>query len=765
MPDAEKLKSGMLRPGYSGFEGIGIGKGKNRKRVTPFRIEHCSFIHLLMDSQLCQKLRRGASAREGESGRVANSKVAGFIRVGIWGRQRQSGGPQNNWSFELESDHRLQKITIDHGDDGIYSLMFTTKCEDIFQTSNKVGGWAGGQTVSEVTFEINEEIVGIKGSVGTRGGYTIISLLSFKTNERTHGPFGGTSDAHNEFTIPWDKGSLVGFYGIAGDYIDGIGVYVKAHEEIMRIGTWGRSDAGEPRNVWSFKLERNHRLKKITVDHGDLIYSLMFTTQYRGLTHDYNKIGGWNGGDKVSKVTFQINEEIVGIKGSVGTRGGYKIISLLSFETNKRTYGPFGGTSDAHNEFTIPWDKGSLVGFYGIAGDYIDGIGIYVKAHEEIMRIGTWGRSDAGEPRNVWSFKLERNHRLKKITVDHGDLIYSLMFTTQYRGLTHDYNKIGGWNGGDKVSEVTFDCVEEIIAISGTVELSRGPYAGYTIISSLSFVTNKKTHGPFGNVRGKPFMVPWDDGSFDGFYGLCGYYLDSIGVSLKATIAEFVRIGTWGRQNGSPQNKWSFELEPDHSLQKITIDHGDDVIYSLMFTYQHEGVLQYSSSKAGGYAHEQTVTFEIDEEIIGIKGRVGTRGGYAIISSLSFETNKRTHGPFGGTSNSHEFSIPWDNSGSLVGFYGIAGYYIDEIGVYVKAREEIMRIGTWGSSNPDGEYAFWSFKLESNHHLKMITVDHGDLIYSLMFTTQYRGLTHNYKTVGGWNGGDKVSEVKSYKLT
>ncbi|KAD7477822.1 hypothetical protein E3N88_00958 [Mikania micrantha] len=302
----------------------------------------------------------------------------------------------------------------------------------------------------------------------------------------------------------------------------------------IRVGIWGKQ-GGSPHNNWSFELEQGHKLHKITIDHGDdVIYSLMFTTKCRDIFHTSNKVGGWNGGQTVSEVTFEIDEEIIGIKGCVGTRGGHTIISSLSFETNKRTHGPFGGASDAQ-VFSIPWDRGSLVGFYGIAGYYIDGIGVYMKAHEEIVRIGTWGRSYPEGPQNIWSFKLERNHRLKKITVDHGDLIYSLMFTTQYRGLTNNSKKIGGWNGGDKVSEVTFDCVEEIIAISGTVELSRGPYAGYTIISSLSFVTNKKTHGPFGNVRGKPFMVPWDDGSFDGFYGLCGYYLDSIGVSLKAT--------------------------------------------------------------------------------------------------------------------------------------------------------------------------------------------------------------------------------------
>lgn len=77
---------------------------------------------------------------------------------------------------------------------------------------------------------------------------------------------------------------------------------------------------------------------------------------------------------------------------------------------------------------------------------------------------------------------------------------------------------------------------EEINAINGTIALSRGRTYAYTIISSISFLTNKKTHGPFGQVRGAPFTVQWDDGSFAGFYGRAGYYIDSIGVYLKATM-------------------------------------------------------------------------------------------------------------------------------------------------------------------------------------------------------------------------------------
>ncbi|XP_076944137.1 mannose/glucose-specific lectin-like [Bidens hawaiensis] len=300
----------------------------------------------------------------------------------------------------------------------------------------------------------------------------------------------------------------------------------------IRVGTWGKQSGG-PQNNWSFEITEGHKLHSIKIDHGDgVIYSLMFTTEYRGELYTSKKFGGWNGGQTVSQVTFGKCEELVGIKGSVGTKGIYTIISSLCFETNKTTYGPFGGTTD--NVFSLPWDNGSLVGFYGLAGYYIDSIGVYVKARGEIMKIGTWGKSIPAGPQNKWSFQLERNNHLNKITIDHGDLIYSLMFTYQCGQLIRNSDKFGGWNGGEKVSEITFDDDEEIKAISGTVALSRGTYAGHTVISSISFVTNKKTHGPFGNVRGTPFTVPWEYGSFAGFYGLCGYYIDSIGVYLKA---------------------------------------------------------------------------------------------------------------------------------------------------------------------------------------------------------------------------------------
>nr|GEV93508.1 mannose/glucose-specific lectin-like [Tanacetum cinerariifolium] len=65
----------------------------------------------------------------------------------------------------------------------------------VMNSSNIIGSSADTDTVSEVTFDGDEEISGISGTVGTRDGYTIISSLSFKTTKRTHGPFGRQTKA------------------------------------------------------------------------------------------------------------------------------------------------------------------------------------------------------------------------------------------------------------------------------------------------------------------------------------------------------------------------------------------------------------------------------------------------------------------------------------------------------------------------------------------------------------------------------------------
>ncbi|PWA55667.1 jacalin-like lectin domain-containing protein [Artemisia annua] len=153
-----------------------------------------------------------------------------------------------------------------------------------------------------------------------------------------------------------------------------------------------------------------------------------------------------------------------------------------------------------------------------------------------MTRIGLWGSSTGGSP---WSSQLGSNQKLRKIMIDHEDWIYSIGFTTEeFGGLLDSSQHHGGAGGksGGEISEIIFDANEEITGILGTVGVTTGRYAGYIVISLLCFMTNKTRHGPFGKKTGTPFSVPWELGSFAGFYGRAGFYLDGLGCYLKATI-------------------------------------------------------------------------------------------------------------------------------------------------------------------------------------------------------------------------------------
>ncbi|KAI3805235.1 hypothetical protein L1987_27430 [Smallanthus sonchifolius] len=110
----------------------------------------------------------------------ASSKASGIVRVGTWGRQ--TGG--HRWSFELEEDHNLRKITIDHGD-VIYPLKFTSESRGVLNTPNTVGGSSGGETISEITFGHDEEIIDINGTEMACGenGEDKVSEVTFDWDE------------------------------------------------------------------------------------------------------------------------------------------------------------------------------------------------------------------------------------------------------------------------------------------------------------------------------------------------------------------------------------------------------------------------------------------------------------------------------------------------------------------------------------------------------------------------------------------------------
>ncbi|XVE79531.1 hypothetical protein DITRI_Ditri14bG0066200 [Diplodiscus trichospermus] len=239
---------------------------------------------------------------------------------------------------------------------------------------------------------------------------------------------------------------------------------------------------------------------------------------------------------------------------------------------------------------------------------------------------------------------------------------------------------------------------EYLKSISGTY----GSYKGLLVITSLSFITNLTTYGPFGTDSSELFSIPIADSAVVGFHGRCGYYLDALGIFvIPANSHGSISVGPWGGPGGDP-----FSFRVGSWIKEIIVHEGTN-IKSLSFKdgNGHE-YGKFGGNNANDTGEERTI--EIDghlEHLTSITGTYGNYNGLVVITSLSFKTNLTAYGPFG-TATGTSFSIPIEGS-VVIGFHGRGGYYLDAIGIHVKPRdrEETISIGPWGGQggNP------WSY--------------------------------------------------------
>eukprot|EP00258_Populus_trichocarpa_P028898 XP_024444917.1 mannose/glucose-specific lectin isoform X4 [Populus trichocarpa] len=366
------------------------------------------------------------------------------------------------------------------------------------------------------------------------------------------------------------------------------------------------------------------------------------------------------------------------LKSISGTYGRYKgvlaVITSLSFTTNLTTHGPFGTAPG--EPFSIPIADGVVVGFHGRCGYYLDALGVFVtpaNSHGSIS-VGQWG-GPGGDP---FSFRV--GSWIKEIIVHEGTNIKSLSFKD---GNDQEYGKFGGNNANDTGEErrIEIDGLSEhLTSITGTY----GNYAGIVVITSLSFITNLTTHGPFGTATGTSFSVPIEGSVVIGFHGRGGHYLDAIGIHVKPRDIEgTISIGPWGGQGGNP---WSYMT--NQGINQIVINVGSN-IKSISF----RDTTDLDSATFGGnnpndIGERKTVLINWpSEHLISISGTYGNFSTLLTITSLSFTTNRATYGPFG-TGSGTPFSIPINNN-TVVGFHGRAGHYLDAIGIFVKPETTI----------------------------------------------------------------------------
>ncbi|WVZ96226.1 hypothetical protein U9M48_041892 [Paspalum notatum var. saurae] len=154
-----------------------------------------------------------------------------------------------------------------------------------------------------------------------------------------------------------------------------------------------------------------------------------------------------------------------------------------------------------------------------------------------------------------------------------------------------------------------------------------------------------------------------------------------------------VKIGPWGGPGGHPfvlaaassssSSSGDVVVAP-HRLESVVIRCAW-AIDAISFTYAGiDGTSRKSGPWGGSGGQKQKVKFGETEVVTEVSGTYGPFDGQAcVLRSLTFVTNVGKHGPFGRPGEGTPFSVPVQDGGRVVGFFGRSGYLLDALGVYV----------------------------------------------------------------------------------
>ncbi|KAJ1276311.1 hypothetical protein BS78_05G204700 [Paspalum vaginatum] len=304
---------------------------------------------------------------------------------------------------------------------------------------------------------------------------------------------------------------------------------------LTKIGPWGGS-GGTPHDI----NVAPHRLESVIIRSDRVINSFSFSYyDHDGQMHTAGPWGGCGGSEH--EIHFEHPEFLINISGTVGSYDASpNIITCLAFVTNTNRYGPYGVARGHPFDIAIQKNDASIVGFFGHAGWFVHSIGVYVNLREKtdgLVKFAPWG-GNGGKPEdmNVAPYRLER------ITVSSGTIIDSIEFSyTDHNGHCHTIGPWGGYGGNN--DPVKLDPSEFLTGVSGSI----GPFQKLPkVVTSLTFVTNAHSYGPYGEGRGTPFHFPiQSNGCIVGFFGRYGRYLDAIGVYMKHELKMMRQDEDW----------------------------------------------------------------------------------------------------------------------------------------------------------------------------------------------------------------------------
>jgi hypothetical protein len=289
-----------------------------------------------------------------------------------------------------------------------------------------------------------------------------------------------------------------------------------------RSKTFGGSNGGS-----SFDDSHNigawGRIRQIVVRHGNEVDSIgVFWANGNFFTH-----GGTGGTATV--INLNPDEFISRVEGRSGDR-----LDQITFRSNKRAYGPFGGGGGS--PFTVDFSGKALHYLFGRSGAEIDQIGFGFGDQPPALpttigRSGEHGGTGGNDFDDLQSAGTVLG-KIKSITVRHGLQVDNI--APSYDG----YSGSTAHGGGGGTSDTfTLDDNEWLTEIRGR--------SGAQLDQVQFFTSSGRVSPVYGGNGGNPFIERKDNSIIKAFFGRSGQLIDQLGVyfdDAKPTSIEVTSI-------------------------------------------------------------------------------------------------------------------------------------------------------------------------------------------------------------------------------
>ncbi|CAM0884906.1 unnamed protein product [Alopecurus aequalis] len=305
-----------------------------------------------------------------------------------------------------------------------------------------------------------------------------------------------------------------------------------------------------------------------------------------------------------------------------------------------------------------------------------------------VTRLGPWG-AGGGAARDV---NAEPRY-LNSITIRSDGLIISLSFSYIDEEGKPRHGGTWGSKGGRLagiVNTIHLGPSEFLTQISGTVGLCAE--FSSDVVTSLTFMSNESTYGPFGRDEGTRFRSPaLTNKSIVGFFVRSGAYVDAVGVYVKhgrETMIQEIsthKIGPWGGHAGEA---YDMEKLPKRLISVLVYTSNRQGIASIAFTYIDCNGEQRTDGPWGrkkGLVNRtaDTISLGASEFLHQVSGTIDRCEGYDIVTSIRFVTNVSCYGPFGREGGVPFHSPELRRGRSIIGFFANGWRHLNGIGVYV----------------------------------------------------------------------------------